>query len=157
MGWRCRGRAGFGYPPLTMSVLALERTLLDRLVDRDAASHPRRDVRDERPAAGRDATSAQLTVVRNAPTDFRDRQVYLWVDDAALGKLRYGVPVSVEIPAGPHTIRVHNTLFSDRLTFTAAPGEHVRVRCTNGMPTGGWIMFVLLHSTWLRVRLEREA
>lgn len=140
-----------------MLVLALERTVLDRLVDRDTATRVWRDVRDDLPAAGRDATSAQLTIVRNAPHDFRDRQVYLWVDGESWGKLRYDVPVTAEIPPGPHTIRVHNTLFGDTLSFTAAPGEHIRIRCTNGMPRAGWLMLVLLHVTYLSVRLEREA
>jgi hypothetical protein len=140
-----------------MLVLALERTLLDRVVDDDTATRVWREVRDDLPETRRDATSAQLTIVRNSPHDFRDRQVYLWVDGESWGKIRYDQPITAEIPPGPHTIRVHNTLFSDRLTFTAAPGEHVRIRCTNGMPGGGWVMLVLLHVTYLRVRLEREA
>lgn len=140
-----------------MLVLALERTVLDRLVDPDIATRVWRDVRDDLPETKRDATSAQLTIVRNSPDDFRDRQVYLWVDGESWGKIRYDVPITAEIPPGPHTIRVNNTLFSDTLSFTAAPGEHVRIRCTNGMPRGGWVMLVLLHVTYLSVRLEREA
>ncbi|MEZ5419215.1 MAG: hypothetical protein R2708_18015 [Vicinamibacterales bacterium] len=140
-----------------MLVLALERTWFDRAFDRDTATRVWREVRDDLPDAGRDATSAQLTIVRNAPHDFRDRQVYLWVDGDPWGKIRYGVPVTAEIPPGPHRIRVNNTLFNDTLEFTAAPGEHVRIRCTNGMPRSGWVMLVLLHVTYLSVRLEREA
>jgi hypothetical protein len=32
----------------------------------------------------------------------------------------------------------------------------VRLRCTNTMPTVGWLMMMFLHVTALRVRLERE-
>ena len=139
-----------------MTAIALERTLLDREVDRKA-SRIWRDVRAVIGGPGASATSAQLTLIRNSDGDFRDRQVYIWVDDQSWGKLKYGVPLSAEIPAGTHTIRANNTLFNDTLEFTAAPGEHVRVRCTNGMPRAGWIIFVFLHATFLRVKLERDA
>ena len=102
------------------------------------------------------ATSAHLTISRNTPGDFQDRQVYVWVDDESWGKIKYGRPLSREIPPGPHRIRVNNTLFNDTLTFTARPGEHVRVRCHNGMPRAGWLLLVFLHATYLRVKLERE-
>ena len=139
-----------------MSVLALERTVLDRL--RPPRTHERRwrgDVEDAGHRGGV-AGRAQLTIVRNAPYDFRDRQVYVWVDGESWGKIKYDVPLTAEIAAGPHTIRVNNTLFNDRLTFVATPGEHVRVRCSNGMPLGGWLMLLLLHATYLRVKLERQ-
>jgi hypothetical protein len=138
-----------------MVAVALERTVLDRAADHDAA-HVWRDVRAVIGGPGASATSAQLTLVRNSDGDFRDRQVYIWVDGESWGKLKYGVPLSAEIPAGAHKVRANNTLFNDTLEFTAAPGEHVRVRCTNGMPRAGWLMLILLHATWLRVTLERE-
>ena len=140
-----------------MLAVALERTALDGGVDREALARLWRGTRDGLEGPGPSASSAQLTIVRNAPGDFRDRQVYVWVDGASWGKIKYDVPLSAEIPAGTHRIRVNNTLFNDTLDFIAAPGEHVRVRCTNGMPRAGWLMFVLLHATWLRVTLERES
>ena len=60
-------------------------------------------------------------------------------------------------PGRQHRIRANNTLFNDTLEFTARPGEHVRVRCHNGMPKAGWLLLVLLHATYLLVKLEREA
>ena len=99
---------------------------------------------------------AQLTVTRNANGDFQDRQVYLYVDDELWGKVKYGKPLSREIPPGRHTVRAFNTLVSHTLQIDAVPGEHVRLKCTNGMPTVGWLMMMFLHVTALRVRLERE-
>ena len=139
-----------------MLALALERTVLDGGVDHAVVSRAWRDAAVNRPGHGPAAASAQLTILRNAPHDFRDRQVYVWLDGESRGKIRYGVPFTEEISAGPHRIRVNNTLFNDTLEFTAAPGEHVRVKCTNGMPRGGWLMLILLHATYLRVTLERE-
>jgi len=140
-----------------MIALALDRTVLDGGIDLQSAGRTWRAAHDDIGSPSGDAGRAQLTLIRNAPHDFRDRQVYLWVDGEPWGKIRYGVPLTAEISAGPHTLRVNNTLFNDTLQFVARPGEHVRVRCTNGMPAGGWLMLLLLHATYLRVKLEREA
>ncbi len=99
---------------------------------------------------------AQLTISRNSPNDFQDRQVYLFVDDEPWGKVKYGRPVTREIEPGRHRIRAFNTLFSHTIEIDAVPGEHVRLRCSNAMPTAGWLMMIFLHVTALKVRLERE-
>ena len=100
--------------------------------------------------------NAQLSVVRNGKSDFQDRQVYLFVDDEPWGKVKYGKVVSREIAPGHHRVRAFNTLFSHTIEINAVPGEHVRLRCTNGMPTAGWLMMIFLHVTCLSVRLERR-
>ena len=99
--------------------------------------------------------NAQLTITRNGASDFQDRQVYLFVDEEPWGKVRYGKAVSREIPPGHHRVRAFNTLFSHTIEISALPGEHVRLNCTNGMPTVGWLMMIFLHVTALRPRLER--
>jgi hypothetical protein len=101
--------------------------------------------------------NAQLTITRRGAADFQDRQVYLFVDDESWGKVRYGTAVTREIASGRHRVRAFNTLFSHTIEITALPGEHVRVHCTNGMPTVGWLMMIFLHVTALRPFLEREA
>ena len=113
----------------------------------------------------RDADSPRFTRVqpetavllrRNSPHDFQDRQVYVWIDDEPLGKIRYGHSLTQAIEPGEHTIRVFNTLLSQTLKFTAAPGEQVRFQCGNGMPTAGWLMMIFLHVTYLRVWVARD-
>ena len=101
--------------------------------------------------------SAQLTITRHGAADFQDRQVYLFVDEEPWGKVRYGRAVTREIAPGRHRVRAFNTLFSHTIEVDALPGEHVRVHCTNGMPTIGWLMMIFLHVTALRPFLEREA
>lgn len=113
------------------------------------------------PAAGGEpappkVNHSQLTITRNGKGDFQDRQVYLFVDEEPWGKVKYGRPVTREIAPGRHRVKAHNTLFSHTIEIDAAPGDHVRLRCTNGMPTVGWLMMIFLHVTALRVRLERE-
>ncbi len=100
--------------------------------------------------------NAQLTITRNGASDFQDRQVYVFVDDEPLGKLKYGKTMSIEIAPGRHRVRAFNTLLSHTIEIHAVPGEHVRLRCTNAMPTAGWLMMMFLHVTALCVRLERE-
>ena len=101
------------------------------------------------------SNNAQLTITRNGASDFQDRQVYLFVDEAPWGKVRYGKAVTREIAPGRHRVRAFNTLFSHTIEVGALPGEHVRLHCTNGMPTVGWLMMIFLHVTALRPRLEQ--
>ena len=98
-----------------------------------------------------------IVVSRNSPGDFQDRQIYLWIDGEALGKIRYGYAISKTIEPGVHTVKAYNTLFTREITIEAAPGEEVRVKCGTGMPAVGWLMMMFLHVTYLRVWLERDA
>jgi hypothetical protein len=100
--------------------------------------------------------NAQLTVTRNAASDFQDRQVYLYVDGELWGKVKYNRPVTREIPPGHHTVRAFNTLFSHTIEIDAVAGEHVRLKCSNSLGRGGWIMMVIWQIAALRVKLERE-
>jgi hypothetical protein len=98
-----------------------------------------------------------IIVTRSSPNDFQDRQIYLWIDDEALGKIRYGQAISKAIEPGRHTVRAFNTLFTREIAVEAAPGEQVRLTCGTGMPTAGWLMMIFLHVTYLRVWIERDA
>jgi hypothetical protein len=145
-------------PLVTLSTvdLAEVETVVDEVMDLDAL---------ERAWHGPDNTSekttskinnAQLTVTRNTGSDFQDRQVYLYVDGELWGKVKYGRPMTRQIPPGPHKVRAFNTLFSHTIDVNAVPGEHVKLICSNGLPKAGFLMFIFFHCTALRVRLERE-
>jgi hypothetical protein len=109
------------------------------------------------PTRARVIPDTTIVVSRNSPGDFQDRQIYLWVDGEALGKIRYGHAISKTIEPGVHTVKAFNTLFTREITIEAAPGEEVRVKCGTGMPTAGWLMMIVFHVTYLRVWLERDA
>lgn len=79
----------------------------------------------------------------------------MFVDGEPLGKLKYGKTMSMAIAPGRHLVRAFNTLLSHTVEIDAMPGDHIRLRCTNGMPTVGWLMMMFLHVTALRVRLEK--
>jgi hypothetical protein len=98
----------------------------------------------------------QLDAIEPRPHDFQDRQIYVWIDDESLGKIRYGEAINWPIEPGTHTIRVFNTLLTRTLTVEAFPGEQVRVQCGTGMPAAGWLMMMFLHVTYLRVWIVRE-
>jgi hypothetical protein len=124
----------------------LGREEFERAWQRDvSAPHRAKVVRD-----------TTIIVTRSSPYDFQDRQIYLWIDDEPLGKIRYGEAISRTIEPCHHTVRAFNTLFTREIVVEAAPGEEVRVKCGTGMPAAGWLMMVFLHVTYLRVWLERE-
>ena len=102
-------------------------------LDVSAPWHPQVVVRD-----------TTIVVSRNSPHDFQDRQIYLWIDEEPLGKIRYGQAISKTIEPGQHTVRAFNTLFTRQITIEAAPGEEVRVKCGTGMPTAGWLLMILM-------------
>jgi hypothetical protein len=128
-------------------------TTLDEIAALERAWHGPSDTAEKSTSK---INSATLTVTRNSGSDFQDRQVYLYVDGELWGKVRYGRPMSREIPPGHHKVRAFNTLFSHTLEIDAVPGEHVKLRCCNGLGRGGWIMMVIWQVAALRVRLERE-
>ena len=49
--------------------------------------------------------NAQLTITRSNARDFQDRQVFLYVDGELWGKVKYGKPLTREIPPGPGDVR----------------------------------------------------
>ena len=153
--WQARPGAGVADPPVGLHVPtapdpAIDTSDLSVLV---RAYHGPAGPPPDAPTA---VKSAQLTVRRNDADDFQDRQIYLFVDDQAWGKVRYGAEVSCEIAPGAHRVRAFNTLFSKTLTIDVRPGEHVRLKTGNGFPKAGWLLMIFLHVTYLLVRLERE-
>ena len=84
---------------------------------------------------------ASITVSRDAAEDVGFREVFVQIDGKDLGMLRFGDTISHELPAGPHRIRAHNTLFWKTHDLVLQPGEHARFVAIN---RAGWGTFGLL-------------
>ena len=102
------------------------------------------------------ANHARLVITRDHPHDVQDRPVYLWIDGERWdGVLRYGKTFDRALPAGAHTVKASNTLFSTTQAFEAAPGETIRYRCENGLTGGGMVMVLMMGVAYLKVKLIR--
>ena len=74
---------------------------------------------------------ASITVSREAKEDVGFREVFVQVDGKDVGMLRFGETLSHELPAGPHRIRAHNTLFWKTHDGVLQPGERARFAAIN--------------------------
>jgi hypothetical protein len=101
---------------------------------------------------------ACITVSRQAAEDVGFREVFLSVDGTDVAILRYGDTISHELPAGPHRIRAHNTLFWKTHNIVLQPGEHARFTAINraGWGTFGMLMFLGAAPVYLTFERERD-
>jgi hypothetical protein len=154
--WRPRPRVGVAEPRADGSVPAPTDPVIDTS-DLSVLVRAYHGPQGPPTAAPTAVKSAQITIGRHDADDFQDRQILVFVDNEPWGKVRYGEAVTREVAPGGHRVRVFNTLFSKTLTLDVKPGEHVRLRTGNGFPKAGWLLMMVLHVTYLLVRLEREA
>jgi len=108
--------------------------------------------------ASRSNFVASITVSREANEDVGFREVFVQVDGKDVGMLRYGDTISHELPAGPHRIRAHNTLFWKTHDVVLQPGEHARFIAINraGWGTFGMLMFLGAAPVYLTFERARE-
>ena len=99
--------------------------------------------------------NAVLTVERRDPADVRVRQVVVALDGEPFATLLFGQAATRPIPAGPHRMRLHNTLIWKNVRFDAAPGEHVRFRTVNRAGPGSMTLLALLGAGPLYITVER--
>ena len=101
---------------------------------------------------------ASITVSRQSAEDVGFREVFLSVDGNDVAILRYGETISHELPAGPHRIRAHNTLFWKTHNIVLQPGEHARFTAINraGWGTFGMLMFLGAAPVYLTFERERD-
>jgi hypothetical protein len=85
-----------------------------------------------------------ITISRNAPEDVPFREIFVSVDGEQIAILAHGDVISHELPAGPHRLRAHNTLFWKTHDVVLQPGEHARFVAINraGWGTFGWLMML---------------
>ena len=99
---------------------------------------------------------ATITVSRKAPDDAGIREIYVSVDGKQIAILKNGEVVTHDLPAGPHRLRAHNTLFWKTQEVVLKPGEHARFRAVNKAGWGSFGFLMVLGAAPLYLTLERE-
>ena len=99
---------------------------------------------------------ACITVTRQSADDAGVREIYVSVDGEEIAVLKNGQAVTHELPAGPHRLRAHNTLFWKTHDVVLQRGEHARFKAAN---IAGWAVFgflMVLGASPLKLIFERE-
>ncbi len=101
---------------------------------------------------------ACITVARTSPRDVGFREVFLLVDGVEVAILSHGESITHELPAGPHRLRAHNTLFWKTHDVVLRPGEHARFVAVNraGWGTFGMLMFLGAAPIYLTFDRDRD-
>lgn len=107
----------------------------------DAGGNASRTGRDALADAGVISPDARLTILRQSAADVGFREIFISIDGTPLGMLRFGDTLVTDLPAGPHSIRAHNTLFWKTHHIVVRPGEHVKFEAIN---RAGWGTFGML-------------
>ena len=97
---------------------------------------------------------ASLTIVRTSREDFKDRQIYLTLDDQKVGMLMFGETFTTELDPGPHRLRFNNTFVWKTIDFDVRVGEQVRFEVVNrpGRLTYPMLLIVGVGPLYLTVR-----
>jgi hypothetical protein len=111
--------------------------------------------RDALADAGVIREDARITISRDSPQDVGFREIFVSVDREQLGMLRHGESITTEVPAGPHSIRAHNTLFWKTHQIVLRPGEHARFLAINRAGWGTFGMLFILGAMPVYLTFER--
>ena len=98
---------------------------------------------------------ACITVARTSGEDVGFREVFLLVDGEEVAVLSHGESVTHELPAGPHRLRAHNTLFWKTHDIVLQPGEHARFVAANRAGWGTFGLLMMLGAAPLYITFER--
>jgi hypothetical protein len=99
---------------------------------------------------------ATITVSRQSPDDAGIREIFVSVDGEQIAILKNGEAVTHDLPAGPHRIRVHNTLFWKTYPVVLQPAEHARFKAANKAGWGSFGFLMVLGAAPLYLTFERE-
>jgi len=84
--------------------------------------------------------SAVVRVSRTSPRDIGFRGLEVFLDDKFAVNLQFGETRDLRLPSGEHTLRVTNSLYTKRDSFTVNPGETMAFNVAN---IGGGLFGVL--------------
>jgi hypothetical protein len=98
---------------------------------------------------------ASVTVTRTSESDFKSRQLIVWIDGDRVATLLWGDSITCELPPGPHRVRVSNTLVWKTLEFALRPGEQVFFEAINRTGPATYLLLTILGAGPLYVTLRR--
>ena len=102
-----------------------------------------------------DLFPATVTVTRTSESDYKSRQLIVWIDGERVATLLWGDSITSELRPGPHRVRVSNTLVWKTVTFDLQPGEQVYFEAINRTGFGTFAFLVVLGAGPLYVTLQR--
>jgi hypothetical protein len=102
-----------------------------------------------------DLFPATVTVTRTSESDFKSRQLIVWIDGERVATLLWGDSITTELQPGPHRVRVSNTLVWKTIEFELRPGEQVFFEAINRTGPGTFPMLVVFGAGPLYVTLKR--
>jgi hypothetical protein len=98
---------------------------------------------------------ASVTVTRTSESDFKSRQLIVWIDEQRVATLLWGDSITAELQPGPHRVRVSNTLVWKTIAFELAPGEQVFFEAINRTGVATYLLLTILGAGPLYVTLRR--
>lgn len=99
---------------------------------------------------------ACITVARQSPDDAGVREIFVSVDGETIAILKHGEAITHELPAGPHRVRAHNTLFWKTHDLVLKPGEHAKFVAINKAGFGTFGFMTFLGASPLYLTFERD-
>ncbi len=102
-----------------------------------------------------DLFPATVTVTRTSESDFKSRQLIVWIDGERVATLLWGDSITAPLQPGPHRVRVSNTLVWKTVEFVLKPGEQVFFEAINRTGPGTFLMLVVCGAGPLYVTLKR--
>ncbi len=100
--------------------------------------------------------AARVTFARTSRNDVGIRQVFVSIDGNSVAVLTHGQDATVEVPAGEHRIRIHNTLVWKTLRVTLADREQVRYDIVNRAGFGTVALIATLGVGPIYLTVERK-
>lgn len=98
-----------------------------------------------------------ITVSRDHPADYGQRQVFVRVDGGARVALVFGESFTSDLEPGCHRLRVHNTLVWKTIQFAIEPGEHLEFIVINSARWWTAGMAGLLGAAPLFLKVEKRS
>lgn len=98
---------------------------------------------------------ASVTVTRTSESDFKSRQLIVWVDGQRVATLLWGDSITTELQPGRHRVRVSNTLVWKTMEFELQPGEQLFLEAINRTGPGTFVMLVVFGVGPLYLTLRR--